>query len=83
MTAVSSEVFAAPRARTGMPTLAPAVATGIALHAVETLVGVTFGVAGVFALGSRTVRRRIAVAALVPGLAALAGLLGIWVMDLT
>ena len=63
-------------------TLAPAVATGIALHAVETLVGVTFGVAGVFALGSRTVRRRIAIAALVPGLAALAGLLGIWVVDL-
>jgi uncharacterized membrane protein YbhN (UPF0104 family) len=62
--------------------LAPAVATGIALHAVETLVGITFGLAGVFALGSRTVRRRIAIAALVPGLAALAGLLGIWVVDL-
>jgi uncharacterized membrane protein YbhN (UPF0104 family) len=64
-------------------TLAPAVATGIALHAVETVVGVTFGLAGVFALGSRIVRRRLAIAVLVPGLAALAGLLGIWVMDLT
>ena len=62
--------------------VAPAVATGIALHAVETLVGITMGVAGVLAIGSPKLRRRIAVAALVPGLAALAGLLGIWVVDL-
>jgi uncharacterized membrane protein YbhN (UPF0104 family) len=62
--------------------LAPAVATGIALHAVETVVGITFGVAGVLTIGSPKLRRRIAVAALVPGLAALAGLLGVWVVDL-
>lgn len=62
--------------------LAPAVATGIALHAVETVVGITFGVAGVLTIGSPKLRRRVAVAALVPGLAALAGLLGVWVVDL-
>lgn len=61
--------------------LAPAVATGIALHAVETVVGITFGLAGVLTIGSRKLRRRIAVAALVPGLAALAALLGVWVVD--
>jgi uncharacterized membrane protein YbhN (UPF0104 family) len=61
---------------------APAIATGIALHAVETLAGITFGIAGVLAIGSRKLRRRIAVATLIPGLAALAGLLGVWMVDL-
>ena len=59
--------------------LVPALSSGIALHAVETLAGVGFGLAGVAALSGSRTRKRIAGAV---ALAAGAGILGVWVADL-
>lgn len=63
--------------------LAPALSTGIAVHAVETLAGIAFGAGGLIVLAGPGLRRRLAYSAALPAAVLLAAAVGLWAGDLT